>query len=664
VTGLSLLGVRHERGVRIPLRDGSWAAADLFLPETDEQVPALLELLPYRKDDSTAARWDTHWWFAERGHAGVRVDVRGTGSSPGVAVDEYTLDEQLDACDVIAWLADQPWCNGRVGMFGTSYGGFNAIQVAMHAPPALGAIAPHAATDERYLDDVHHIGGCLAGIDLAVYPLWMVGLNALPPDPDLAGADWAGIWDEHLGADPWLLTWLREQTDGPYWQHGSLAVDYGSIRCPVLHLGGWNDGYVNAVFRMAEHMEVPYRAIVGPWDHSRPNTSGIRPRVDHLSEMLRWFDRWLKDEPNGVEDEPPVVLFVQEGRPPARFPGTVPGHWRAEAAWPPARQEVRELVLGDGTLGLAGGGLSAPVRHRHDPTLGTASAFWCPGGGPYGLAADQRDDDARSLRFDTEPLIEPVEVLGTATLALDVAWDTPVGFVVAKLCDVGPDGSSTLVTRGWLNGTHRWSHAAPEPLEPGRVEQVEVPLRATSWVVPAGHRLRLSLSSSDFPTIWPSPFASTMEVNGGRLALPVVGPQDPALPVPVLGPPPELRATARVTAPDGATWEIVEDELTGATTVRVAWGTSTEPRGTGTRLDTAAEQEATARPEDPAHTRVRGTQRYTLHEQSGAVTAVVATGSVRSTAEHLHAEIGLRVDRDGTEVLHRTWRETIPRHLL
>ncbi|HET6315324.1 MAG TPA: CocE/NonD family hydrolase, partial [Chloroflexota bacterium] len=223
--------MRHVRDVRIPLRDGLWMACDLFMPDPMEgKFPALLELLPYRKNDYTATRWNAHHYFAARGYVAVRADVRGTGDSPGVARDEYTVEEQLDAVEAIAWLAAQPWCSGRVGMFGTSYGGFNAIQVAMRRPPALACIAPHAATDHRYADDMHYYGGCLTALDQLPYPLRMVAQNALPPSLDLP--EWEEMWKERLDVEPWMLGWHRHQTYDAYWKQGSLAADYGAITCP------------------------------------------------------------------------------------------------------------------------------------------------------------------------------------------------------------------------------------------------------------------------------------------------------------------------------------------------------------------------------------------------------------------------------------------------
>jgi putative CocE/NonD family hydrolase len=676
------------RNVRIPVRDGTRLAADLFVPEPigdlaaaaereaaeppSERFPALLEYLPYRKNDGTADRWNAHHYFAARGYVGVRLDVRGTGDSPGTATDEYTPQEQRDGCDAIAWLAAQPWCNGRVGMWGTSYGGFNAIQVAMHQPPALRAIAPHVASDDRYNDDVHYYGGCLTCLDLLSYPLMMLGMNALPPNPDYAGPEWAETWRQRLAAEPWLLPWLRHQTRDEYWRQGSLAADYAAIRCPVFHVGGWNDGYTNAVFRMQEHLAAPSKALVGPWTHSRPDVSGLAPRVDYLHELLRWWDYWLKDVDTGIMAEAPLTLYVQEGHPPLRQPGRwleeIPGSWRYEREWPPARTRIRTLHLaGRGVLGeqpAAGAGSDA---YAYDPTVGTAAGSWVAFEPPYGLAGDQQFDDVRSLTYDTPPLGEPLEILGRPRVVLYAASTAPVAFFVAKLCDVAPDGTSTLIARGALNATRRGSQESPEPLRPGEIYELAIQLKVTSWTVPASHRLRLSLSSADWPTIWPSPYSATNRVYYGpaqasRLLLPTVGVPQPALPAPRLRPPSALPATARGDSTRGD-WSVARDEVSGAITVRRSWGYTTSPLRSPIVLHGSQWVEARVAPTQPDCAHVKGVQRFDL-EQAGMRTQVTARASIQSTVDTLQVDLHLEVTHQGARFWSHHWQESIPRQLL
>jgi predicted acyl esterase len=661
--------VRHIKNVLIPMSDGVRLAADLFMPAGPGPFPAVLEYLPYRKDDNTAKRWNAHYYFAERGFVGVRVDIRGTGGSEGIALDEYTPQEQLDACQVIAWLSRQPWCNGNVGMWGTSYGGFNCIQTAMHAPPALKAIIPHAATDDRYNDDIHYYGGCMTGIDQMVYPLWMIPMNALPPYPHYAKENWAGIWRQHFEDNPpWMLEWLRHQTQDDYWRQGSLKSDYGSIKCPVFHIGGWADGYTNAVFRMVEQLQVPNKALVGPWNHARPHEAQPGPQIDHLYEMTRWWAHWLRGEETGIMDEPPLALYIQRGAAPRPLLPHMPGRWRFEKKWPPDRLQERTLYLADqGQLLDKPEPKSQADIHHYRATIGTTAGFWCPLRPPYGLAGDQAADEARSLTYTTRPFDEPLELLGFPRAVLHVSSSAEIAFFVVKISDVAPDGSSTLVCRGLLNATHRHSHRAPAPLTPGEIYELDIPLKVISWLFKVGHRLRVSISSSDWPTIWPSPQPATNKVFRGsaqpsHIILPVVEPLDSGLPQPQFLPPPALRQTASVQG-DKPTWQVSHDLIDGYTTVRLRDHGLTRPKGESFSLEEDCRIELTASDENPAEAYAKGTQHYQIVQPDGQ-TDVVGRAAIHSTAEHFHVNIELNISIDNEPFFNRRWVETIPRNFV
>ncbi|WP_240466132.1 CocE/NonD family hydrolase, partial [Arhodomonas sp. KWT] len=254
--------------------DGTRLAARIWLPADagDVPVPAVLEYIPYRKRDITRDRDETlHPWFAANGYAAVRVDLRGSGDSEGVLTDEYLPIEQDDGIAVIEWLASQPWCDGSVGMIGISWGGFNGLQIAARQPPALKAVVTVCSTDDRYADDVHYMGGCLLGDNLS-WASVMFAFNALPPDPALVGDDWRRMWMERLeGSGLWLDTWLRHPHRDDYWRHGSVCEDYTDVRCPVMAVSGWADGYTNTVFRLLENLPGPRLGLVGPWSHKYPH---------------------------------------------------------------------------------------------------------------------------------------------------------------------------------------------------------------------------------------------------------------------------------------------------------------------------------------------------------------------------------------------------------
>jgi putative CocE/NonD family hydrolase len=249
-----------EDRLRIRMSDGTHLAGRVWRPTTSatRPVPAVLEFIPYRQRDLTAVRDSMHHpYLAGHGFAGVRVDLRGSGDSEGVLTDEYLERELCDAEEVLAWLAAQPWCSGRTGMMGISWGGFNALQVAARRPPSLGAIAAVSFTDDRYTDDVHYMGGCLLTDNLS-WASTMLAYNSCPPDPEVVGEAWREMWHERLrGSGLWLAEWLRHQHRDDYWRHGSVCEDYAAIQVPVLAASGWADGYTNAVFRLLAALDVP-----------------------------------------------------------------------------------------------------------------------------------------------------------------------------------------------------------------------------------------------------------------------------------------------------------------------------------------------------------------------------------------------------------------------
>ena len=246
-----------QREVSIAMDDGVRLAATVWLPdESGGPQPCLLEALPYRKDDLTSSYASEYERLRDQyGYAVCRLDLRGTGSSGGDATDEYPPREQADLVAVIGWLATQDWCDGNVGMWGTSYSGFNSLQVACERPPALKAVCAIYATDDRWTDDVHWRGGGFKLLDAVDYCLYMTPMNALPPVPAVWGESWRAEWRRRVEAyQPWVLTWLRENRDGPYWRHGSVRQPpgepaYDRIACPTMIVAGWADGYRNNSFR-------------------------------------------------------------------------------------------------------------------------------------------------------------------------------------------------------------------------------------------------------------------------------------------------------------------------------------------------------------------------------------------------------------------------------
>ncbi|HVF07951.1 MAG TPA: CocE/NonD family hydrolase, partial [Actinomycetota bacterium] len=491
----------------ITLPDRTRLAARLWRPDTDEPVPAILEYLPYRKGDSMAARDESIGaWFAGHGYAYVRVDIRGTGDSDGVITDEYTLQEHDDALAVIAWLADAPWCSGAIGMVGISWGGFNSLQVAARRPPALKAVISICSTDDRYADDVHYKGGCVLACDALPWASVMLAYDALPPDPVTVGDGWKETWLRRLDeTPPFISAWVTHQRRDDYWKHGSICEDYGAIECPVYMVGGWADGYTNAILRTLEGLPGVRKGLIGPWPHSWPHVAAQGPRIDFLTEALRWWDRWLKEETNGIDDEPMLTAWMQEPATAGALHLDRPGRWVSEPSWPAPSVERRRLFLGGEGALTAEPSDAAELRHAGAQHHGSFAGLWCPYGPETVFPLDQRSEDALCLTFDTAPLEARMEMLGHPRLRLTLTADRPLAFVVARLCRVAPDGSSTLISRGALNLTHREGHERPEALEPGNRYEVEVELDVLGQAVAVGDRLRLAISTTYWPWLWPSP---------------------------------------------------------------------------------------------------------------------------------------------------------------
>ncbi|QRM54402.1 CocE/NonD family hydrolase [Sinorhizobium sp. BG8] len=556
----------------IPMSDGTRLAATIWLPQDAEAnpVPAILELIPYRRRDGTVFR-DTkmHPYVAGHGFACCRVDIRGSGDSEGILSDEYTEQEQNDACEIIAWLAAQSWSTGAVGMTGISWGGFNALQVAARQPPALKAIIALCCSDDRYADDVHYFGGCLLTED-GMWSSLMLAMSALPPDPQIVGERWRQMWRERLEATTcWSSTWMCHQRRDAYWKRGSVCEDFAKIRIPVYAISGWDDTYSNAVPRLLEGLSVPRKGLVGPWTHAYPFLGNPGPAIGYLQEAIRWWRHWLEGVDTGVMDGPFYTAWINDPHAPAPFYPEHAGRFVGEPSWPSPNVKTEVFHLNAGGLGKAAEGgrdllLRSPVTAGRD--CGRYGGY---GGTVPDMPVDQRREDELGLCFDTPPLTEDLELLGAPSVQVKGVSDSAGGFIVARLCDVAPDGTSTLVTWGVLNLAHRHGHDEPEPLLPGETFKALIELNHVGRRFSAGSRLRLVLSNQHWPILWPSPEmpAITLESGASRLSLPVRGPV--ANEIPVGFEPPEISAPVPSVELNGEehSREIEVDGETGCQTI-------------------------------------------------------------------------------------------------
>jgi len=518
--------ITDEPDMAIVMPDGCRLSARVWMPvdATSNSVPAIIEYIPYRKSDGTIARDEPmHRYFAGRGYAVLRIDMRGNGDSAGLMADEYTATELADAVAAIGWIADQEWCDGNVGMMGKSWGGFNGLQVAALAPPQLKAIITVCSSVDRYADDIHYKGGCLLGDNFS-WGAQMLSYSSRPPDPMVVGEKWREMWLERLKNQPLLAAdWLGHQHRDAYWKHGSVCEDYHAIKAAVLSIGGWADNYMNTVAHLLENLDVPVKGIVGPWVHQYPHQASPEPRIGFLQEAVRWWDHWLKGVANGVDTDPAYRVWRQETVRPERTRKARAGHWQAEADWPSDRVTPHALALSaGGILGGKGGALSVAVNSPMDCGLGTGRYFPMSGDVPE-LPGDQRDDDARSACFDMPVAVGGLDILGAPVVRLKLASDRPHAQIAVRLCEVHPDGASNRITYGLLNLCHRHGHDKPSHLRPGEAFEIRLDLDQIAYRVKPGMILRLAVSTAYWPFVWPVAERATVTLLGGALELPVHG---------------------------------------------------------------------------------------------------------------------------------------------
>jgi putative CocE/NonD family hydrolase len=624
--------------------DGAKLAGDLQLPAGDGPAPAIVCYYPYHKDDFIGAMYETHAnaYFAEHGYATLLVDFRGLGGSSGEALDAMHRQEGLDGAEIVEWAAAQEWCDGNVGMWGLSYGGITSFKTAAAKPPHLRAIVPIMGSLDIYHDWVYP-GGCRNMLGACgVWGSWMLAMQLLPPMHQDAGGRWREVWQTRLEtAEPYLVPWADHPDHGPYWEE--RVVDPAGIETPMLSIGAWRDLFPQVMVDAYAGAAGPKKLLMGPWVHVHPDESDLAP-IDHLHHMLRWWDRWLKDERNGVDDEAPVQFYLQgEDR------------WVETDRWPPAHDELQAALGAGGTLAVDGSAAAGEVEHTTDPATGTCAGLWDPFGLGIGFPLDQGPDDRRSATFTGEPLEAPLRIAGSPEARIHAAFE-PGGEaqLVVKLVDVAPDGAAHLITTGWLNARHRRSHAEPEDVVAGETREYVVPLWATAYAVPAGHRLRVSVSGADFPRVWPAPHRQTLRISCGPGAL-------SGITVPV-APEDVLREFTPEPQKDGADrwplhidseprWSIEHDLVDGATTVvsgaRFVFDTPAE----GGRIELDHTGRARVRRDRPDSANVSGDTVIEASMPDGENVRISASTLVTGSGLSLTGQVTV----DGRTVFEKAW---------
>lgn len=644
---------------RVTMRDGTAVAVCLAKPpgaRAGQRFPVLFTTDAYA---GPCGYFGRAWYedFVRAGYVVAYKHVRGTGDSDGTFPDKEYSDHELDdAVEMIGWLARQPWSTGRVGMFGTSWSGFNSMMVAARRPPALRAIVVNVGTDNFYHEDARFPSGIFHMDDYIMAADIM--LVTTPPGRDPFDET---LLRQRFDQQPWSLTKIRQQRDGEFWRR-SLRRDQDprAGEVPTMMIGAWHDPYRDAALRALERSSGPVRTVIGPWNHS---TEFPGPSAELGRATLEWWDHFLKDKKNGVLDRPQVYAYMRRPYAPIITRAKIPGEWRAIDRWRDASITPRRWTLN--TDGSIGPDAAAAGVHRLRMVASTGVAA---GLGWIDVAPDQRPGDATALVYESAPFTSELQILGQPVAQLVTSIDARRANWFVKLSDVAPDGTTTLITGGALNGAHRESSTAPTMMEPGKRYSLSVPLLATSWIFQPGHRLRISVANALFPAYWPSaePLTMSLEVGqgGSTFTLPVIAPQSAAA----------AAQAAKDMGSRNLTVAEAEDAATGASTytwngpVRSGYSrddiaaTTTVSRGYQWQSPDGEDVsvEFTVDDDDPARSSFVGRASVKSAWQ-GQQVEWRGTTEVRSDATAFEYRHFRQLLRDGKVVREREWKERVPR---
>jgi len=654
------------QNVLISMSDGIRIAADVYLPDAAGCHPAVLYMGPYRKDDffiRIGAGVGYPSLYTDHGYAFVIADVRGTNNSEGITRLMFDAREQRDGYEMVEWIAKQPWCNGRIGMTGTSYGFWTSLLTAAQNPPHLKTVVPLYGSVSTYY--IFYEGGLPLSFGYhSDYAAIMIGMQGSPPGFRDQGRRWLEVWKYRLdNYKPWGLEWFDRQVNDEYWQISSICSFYDRIKIPVLAIGGWWDRYSSDPLKLHQAIKGPTKVLIGPWQHTRPDIGIPGPRVDYEC-ILRWFDYWLKDSDNGVMKEPLITYYAQRYGSPKEYRDVIPGNWKQGHLWPlPNARSERLYLTKNGGMANRPPAEQGTRSFSYDPTVGICAGL---SGGIYGgigMPLDQTLDEAKSLTFTAAPLVQELEITGILKIKLYFSSTTRSMGVIAKLCDVSPVGAVTLITHGYLNAAHRLGSERPEFLTPGTVYALEIEMKATSYVFEVGHRLRISITSAEFPSIFPTPEAgdNTIHYGGEVLSyvdIPVVetvANTDQLLSLKFLPPPSAER-------PKDNSFDVHEDKRTGELhAVREVSKNFKGPEGSISYHQLTA---ARVHQNRPAESIVESEATFTFEYDSGGRVESRGKISCRGTEDSIHVNASQQVSESSIKRCKNDWSLTYPRRYI
>lgn len=639
----------------LKMADGVKLSVTYFLPKTQEKVPVLLEMLPYRKDDEFLERdYSLCEYFARNGFAVARVDVRGTGSSGGkLPAREYSEAELRDAVSIIDQLSRLAWSNGNVGMYGISWSGFNAIMTAMRKPKALKAILAVDASDDLFHDDVHFIDGIF---HVDEYSLDIDHANGLPQSPEYALDE--AYFKNRFDAEPWIFSYKANQKDGPFWRKNSLRFNK-PLDVPAFLIGGMLDGYRDSIPRMLERAKAPVKALIGPWNHTWPDNAEPGPAYEWRVEALRWWNHWLRGKDTGILKEPRLTVFVRKSHKPSRKLENSPGGWRQED-WPIQRKKNITYYLKPNDAMTTNLGLSAM---RHTKTLpykagsGIELGYWWGETTPDMAALGKE-----SMIFQSAPLEKDLEIIGMPKVQISASVNAPLAHWVARLESVHPDGSVSFVTGGALNGAQRASRTQPKALVPGEFENFKFDLHFSTWTFPKGHRIRLSLSNAAFPMLWPTPYKMESAVQVLTAASFLVLPSIPAAarPVPVSAAIEPRRQKAGVSSDDDDAWSVIPELVKDGDVVKAA-GKGEESKKFGNyKVESGQTTEYSVNEADPAQASFTGTYFHDYRSEAHSF-KLLSRMEVASDASDFRILFRRTLLKGEEVVREKVWEKKIPR---